>query len=181
MSLSKIRDIFKKDARMVNIIRPFVIANMGLFVIAAVIWLRPTVVSWNSARNIIARQRQVYAAYQAQAGQYPALQAVYPAHAVLQYAYLAAAMAQVQNLVRYYGLETTLFTASEPVSHGVIDGRSFVEIRVTASFTGQEEKMVEFTYGLAETPAYIRKLQIENFGRGSVDLHVEFSLFGRGE
>ena len=179
--LSKIRSQFKQGVRPVNIIRPFVFANLGLFVVVAIIWLYPTIASWNNAREIIARQRQVYAAYREQAGQYQVLQTIYPTHHILQYEEFAAAMAEVQDLARRHGLETTLFTASAPTSHAAGGGGIFVEIRVTMELTGYESKAVEFTYGLHESAAFIRNLHMEIVGDGAVELRIEFSLFGRGE
>ena len=181
MKLSKLRAHSKKEARPANIIRPFILVNIGIFVIAAIIWLYPSVMSWNNARDIISRQRQVYAAYLAQAGQYPGLQAVNPTYRILQYEYLASALADVQSLARHHGLAATHFSTSEPANHGMVDGRSFVEIQAIAEFTGQEHRVVEFTYGLAESTAFIRSLHMENVDGRLVELRVEFSLFGRGE
>jgi len=163
----------------VNIIRPFILANMGLFVIVAVIWLHPAITSWLSAREIIARQRQIYAAYQAQAHEYHELQTVGP-YQILPYAYLAIVMDQVQSLAGRYGLESTQFASSEPVSYP-INGERFVEIRAIATFTGQEHEATQFTYSLADTAVFIRNLNMEFLDDTVVNLRVEFSLFGRGE
>jgi len=181
LNLFKIRALLKKDVRPISIIRLFIIANMGLFAIFAIIWLRPTVASWNNAREIMNRQRQTYAAYLVQAGQYPALYEIQPIHRILPYAYLAAAMDEVQNIARRYGLETNQFRASEPVNFDSGNGERFVEIRVIAYFTGPDNKKAEFTYGLAESAAFIRNLRVDILEYGMVDLRVEFSLFGRGE
>ena len=172
--------IRKKHMRTISVIRLFVLANMGVFAVFTVIWLYPTLSSRNNARDITAQQLHAYAAYQAQAEQYPVAM-VYPAHKILPYAYLAAAMADIGLLARLHEMETRLFSASEPVSHGTVNSRSIVEIRVSASFVGLEENAVLFTYSLAESAANIRSLQMEMLGGGQVYMQVELSLFGRGE
>ena len=176
----KINAIFKSGMRPVNIIRPFVLANVGLFVIVTVLLLRPAALSWSNARDFIGRQRHVYAAYAAQARDYHALQIAYLTPSVLPYTYLAAALNDVQNLARFYGLETIEFRASEPVGYDAVSGERFVEIRVIASFTGLEYKATQFIYCLAESAAFIRNLRMDILD-DEVNLRIEFSLFGGGE
>ncbi|MCL2378497.1 MAG: hypothetical protein FWC77_05145 [Defluviitaleaceae bacterium] len=163
----------------VNIIRPFILANIGLFVIVSVIWLYPSLSSGLDAREALNRGRQTYAAYRAQVYEYPVLHISYPSHRVLPYEYLATTMYEVQNMARNYGLESTLFTSSEPVGYDAIEGEHFVEIRVIAAFTGPEYGAVIFTNNLADSAVFIRNLQMDFLDDGFATLRVEFSLFGR--
>ena len=158
--------------------KAFILANIGLFVIAAIL-LRPTGASWLRARELARRQRQVYAAYSLQAGEYPFLHLAEPTN-VLPYEYLAASLEDVQNLARHHGLETDAFTASGPVGYD-LGGERFVEIRVQASFFGQYCQVGEFAYSLAGSAASVRSLSMDFLDEGMVNLRVEFSLFGREE
>jgi len=176
---SKIRA--SKDINPATITRTFVLANLGLIAIAAIIWLHPLAASWNNARDVLARQRQTYAAYQLQAGQYPGLHTAQAAHHVMPYAGLAAAMSEVRAQATGLGLETDLFTATEPVASGAGTGEHFVEVRVIASFSGLGAEVDEFVHGLAGGPAFIRNLHMDIIDDTTVSLRVEFSLFGRGE
>jgi len=160
-----------------NIIRPFILVNMGLFIIVIIIWLQPAAASWRDARGIINRQQQVYATYQMQLQDYP-MQAAQPAARVLPYEYFAITMAEIQSLARDYSLETTQFISSEPANH---DSRSFIEIRVIATFAGQANKTEYFVSSIANTAAFIRNTRMEFLDDEMVNLRIEFSLFGWGE
>ena len=163
----------------INIKKAFILGNMGLFVIAALL-LRPTAASWLRARELASHQRHVYAAYSLQAREYPQLLLAEPTN-VLPYEYLAASLEDVQNLARHHGLETAAFTASGPVGYDAVGGERFVEIRVQASFFGQYYQIRDFTYGLAGSAASVRSMGMDFLDDGMVNLRVEFSLFGREE
>ena len=164
-----------------NIIRPFILANIGLFVMVSVIWLYPAVSSWFSARGVINREARIYAAYHAQAEEYTGLEVVDANRNILPYAYLAAAMDNLQSMARLHDLETTTFTASQPVSYYAATGERFVEIRAMAVFTGQEKNAEAFIYNLPSSAIFIRNLHIEFFDEEVATLRLEFSLFGREE
>ena len=173
----------RKSKRYVNIIRPFLIGNMGLIVLAVVFWLYPVMANWVNARQIIDHQRQVYAIYRMHAlQQHDDLQLESPPGRILYYQYLAAAMADVYSLARYYGLGVVHFDSAEWVDHdNFLDGSHIVERRVSAVFSGTSHHVAEFVYGLADSAAFIRTMYIEFLGYEMATLRVEFSLFGRGE
>jgi len=181
MDKNRLTALFKRDVRPANIIMPFILANMGLFAMVIILWLYPAATSWLNIRDIVNRQRQVYAVYLAQAGQYSALYTVHTAEHVLPYAYLAITLDEIQSLARYYGLDTSEFRSSEPVVYDAGEIGNFVEIRVIASFIGQYSKIEKFTYGLADSTVFVRNLRMDYLDNGTVDFRVEFSLFGRGE
>ena len=161
-------------------IKLFILANIGLLVIAAVFYLYPTGASWLYARGSVTRMERVYAAYSFQAAQYYGLDTLHPVHQILPYAGLTAALDGVQDMAAAYGLTTRQFTAAGPVSYTTLGG-SFVEVRVQALFMGFIDNIEEFTYGLAESAAQVRSLRMNFLGDGAVELHLEFSLFGREE
>ncbi|MCL2405650.1 MAG: hypothetical protein FWC92_08905 [Defluviitaleaceae bacterium] len=161
----------------------FVLVNIAAIAAIAIIWLQPAITSWSNARDIIARRRLTYATYHAQANQYPTLPQLHSRN-VLPYEYLVATLYEIQSLARYHGLESVLFTSSEPVSYDtgdVGDGGRFVELRAIATFTGQEYSAEIFTSNLSSLPIFVRNMRIDFLGDGNVDLRVEFSLFARAE
>jgi len=186
--MSKIMDKSKRPSyfnigtwRRINLIRPFLLGNLGLFVIVAFIWGYPAFSSWANAREIIRNQEHIHASYTRQVQEFEAnleTLAAPSARRILSYDYLTAAMADVQNLAQYYGLMVTRFDAAEPVErYSGIGDDYFVELRITATFVG--ERGSEFIYGLANSVAFIRSLRMDFEVAGETSLRIEFSLFGR--
>jgi len=180
--MAKIRDYFAGDGwNKVNKTRLFLLGNLGLFVIVAVFWLAPVFTSWLDARDFIRLQERTHDNYTRQALAYNDLDIALlenPNRRVLPYEYLTAAMADIRSLALYYGLDVTHFDAAEPVGRDAdIESGHFVELRVTAAFSGA--RGAEFIDGLAETPAFIRVLGMEFLDEETKALRVEFSLFGR--
>ena len=176
--IRKICNIFNKDAKPINIIRLFALANVGVFVVATAFWLHPIIASWLNARVQISRQQQVYAAYTAQALQYPTNEISYPTSRILPYAYITTAMNDVLSLAQIYGLDVSQYTATEPIGGGIGNSDLFVEVIVSAIFTGYTYQAEVFTYELANGHAFIRNLHMEFIGNEMVILRIEFSLFG---
>ena len=160
-----------------RLLRPFIIANMGLFIITC-IWLYPAIASWLDASGIVNRQRQIYAAYHAQASESIAMQTPNHASRILPYSYLAIVLDDVQNLARLHGLTATQFTSSEPVSY--YTGSYFVEVRAIATFTGHYNYIANFAKILATQAVFVRNARIEFIDCAVAYLRIEFSLFGRG-
>ena len=169
--------------RQLNLIRPFLIGNVGLIVLAAIFWLYPVAASWADNRQLISRQRHVYAAYTRQAAQYPGiLEAAAASHTgrILYYENLAAAMADIYSLAGYHGLEATQFDSTEWLDYGAgLDIGRFFERQVSAIFTGLPGQMSPFIYGLADSAAFIRNVRIDFLKDGRANLRVEFSLLAR--
>jgi len=179
---TKLRDFFSLDnLRRVNIIRPFLLGNLGLFIIVGFIWFNPIFSSWSNAQVIINSQQQLYNSYTQQIMEYEehrSLLAAHPEPRILPYDYLTAAMADVQNLAQNYGLRVTTFDSAEPIErYAGANDDSMVELRLTAAFIG--ERSGEFVYGLANSPAFIRLLRIDMPEYGEPNLRVELSFFGR--
>ena len=173
----------RENKRRVNIIRPFLIGNLGLIVLAGFFWLYPAAASWNSARQITNHQRQIYTIYTMQAQQQEEHSVTEPSSGrILYYGQLAAAMADIYNLALYHGLEAINFDSVEWFDHVdyIYEGR-FIERRVSATFFGTTCQAAAFVYGLADSAAFIRTMRMDFLEDEMATLRVEFSLFGRGE
>jgi len=168
--------------RQVNKWRLFLVGNMGLFVIVSVIWLWPGITSWRSSMDIVNFQQRIYDNYARQAAQAQEFDFVYDenimfTHHVLPYEYLALAMADVHSLAQKYNMDITYFDASQPVGHDIdIEGARLVELRVSASLAGKGT--TDFLYGLAESPAFVRRVRIDFYEGQPSLLRLEMSFFG---
>ncbi|MCL2527437.1 MAG: hypothetical protein FWE42_03380 [Defluviitaleaceae bacterium] len=177
--LNKIRAYVK--GQQINKVRLFLIGNLGLFVIAGVIWVQPALSSLANYRDVIQRQQHMYDYYTRQVTAYGEdIEGLieHRPRRVMDYGQLAAAMAYVRGLALYYDLDITLFNAAQPLSHdGGTDADQFVELRLSAMFEG--ERSAEFVRGLGDNEAFIRRLRLEIPDDGAQVLSVEFSFFGR--
>jgi len=178
-TLNKIRAYF--NGQQVNKVRLFLIGNLGLFVIAGVIWVQPALSSLANYRDIIQRQQHMYDSYARQImtyGEDIEWLIEHRPRRVMDYGQLAAAMAYVRGLALYYDLDVTLFNVAQPLSHDSGAGADqFVELRLSAMFEG--ERSAEFVHGLGNNEAFIRRMRLETPDDGTKVLSVEFSFFGR--
>ena len=153
--------------------------NAGLFLVAAVLWLYPAAGSWVAARRLISQQRRVYFIYAQRLEQADILLVDNQPRPVLAYEQLTAAMADVHNLALWHGLEVLNFDAADQVRHDAdINGRSIVEIRIAAIFTGLSCQGADFVSGLAGSAVFIRNLRMDFVDDGEAVLRIELSLFG---
>jgi len=172
-----VKKLFYDEAGRLNIKRPFLLGNLGLFVIVAVLWISPGVSSWQSAVRLISQQRQIYTAYairtQVANDIYEVMPLIYP----LPNAEIIAALADMKDLAYIHGLRTVNFSTVDIHSHGA-EGLEFVDVRGTASFTGHTDNITAFIYEAAVSQVFIRAVHIDFTEDGAALLQLEFSLFG---
>ena len=186
----------KDSKRELNLLRPFLLGNLGLFALAAVFVLYPAVASRGDARQLAARQQQIYDAYALRIALWQDVCDVCaPGVAVrddgqdlvcimncpladpartLYYEDITAAMEDVYTMAQSHSFHVTRFDAAQWAD---MDG--FVERRVSAAFTGPVGRVDGLVYGLSDSAIFVRTLHMEFLEGGEVTVQVEFSLFAR--
>jgi len=165
---------FSKESKL-NIKGPFLIGNLGLFVIVAVLWVLPAMSSWQDATRLINQQRQIYAAYTMRTEFAHDMYEVMLPIEVLPNDEIIAALADIKNLANIHSLETVNFSTTDRSYHA----SDVTDVRGSASFTGHTDSINAFVYEMSETQGFIRTVHIDFTDDGAALLQIEFSLFGR--
>jgi len=155
-----------------DIKRPFVIVNMGLFVLVVIIFIYPAISSWINARRLITQQQQVYAVYAMQTEFFYDNGEIITQGDILAYHDIVAAIADIYSLAHQYELEIINFNTSNSTDLGGI-----AEIRGSAAFVGTRDNIAIFVYKIAETATVIRTINIDFSDDGTAVLRVDFILF----
>ena len=164
-----------------KISRPFLIGNLGLFIIAFILLIYPNGISWLNARNRLMAQRQVYATYTRRVQEYhDTPQTTESVQNILPYEMITAMLGEVLSIASRYNLHKTHFDASDPVGTDM-HGTGFVEVSVSFTLSGAPHDGAGFVAELANSSAFVHSIRMDFVSIETAILRGEFSLFAFDE
>jgi len=158
----------------VNVKRPFLIGNLGLFVIVFMLVIMPYLESWRSAARLIAHQQLTYDMHTTDTQFFYDTQADIPIN-ILPYTEIVAALDSIHSLAHTRGLTVISLKLSNPTLRDTSD--MFVDIRGTATIEGPAENFAIFINEISNHTSLVRHLHMAFYENGTSRLVLEFSLF----
>jgi len=175
-----LKNIFFGANGKMNTKRPFLIANLGLFVIVTILLIYPAASSWRDAVRLTDQQRQIYSIYAMQAEFALDDFDVTVSIKILTYREIAAALDSIYRLVDLHGLKINGFSTADTTSRNMAYGR-LVEVGGLVSLNGSVDGIAAFIYDIAEIASFISTVQMEFDENLGASLQVEFTLIGELE
>ena len=164
----------------------FAMANLMVFILAGVVWVRPAVVSLQDGRANVRMLERRYAVERRHVAEFEEnlreLELLSVSRIVLSQGEKLPMLAGISHMGVWSGLENAEFTASEAAAgYFGSGGIRLVETRVQTEHVGCVQDVIFFLHELTDANGKIRSLTITTGvpRAEGARLRLDFSLFGR--
>lgn len=156
----------------------FALANILLLTIAATFLVHPAYESLQMARTSahLAESRYIAGHRMALAFEDNLLEIELAYQdTIFHYSDLPFALAEVSRLSMLHDLQQLSFLAAEPVVHEMWGNSNILEMRISASYSGELYNITHFLYDLSMV--HIQTIDVDFEYNAQVRINLEFSLF----